>query len=41
VQDKNLARIGFPPQWNDVVRDAIVPSFPHGGMMLLEMCLCL
>jgi hypothetical protein len=24
VQDRKLARASFPPQWNDVVRDALV-----------------
>jgi hypothetical protein len=50
VQDGNLARASFPRWWNDVVRDEIVlvkegklacTSFPHGGMMLFDMHLCL
>jgi hypothetical protein len=42
----------FPPWWNDVVQDVFVlvlveegklacTSFPHNGMVLFEMCLCL
>jgi hypothetical protein len=50
VQDGKLTCASFPPKWNDVVRDALVlvqegklacASFLHGGMMLLEMRLCL
>jgi hypothetical protein len=49
VQEAKLACTSFPPQWNDVVQDALVllqdgklscASFTHGGMMLFEMCLC-
>jgi hypothetical protein len=51
VQEGKLAHTSFPPWWNDVVRDALVLvqegklahvlAFPHGGMMLFEMHLCL
>jgi hypothetical protein len=50
VQDKKVGCTRFPPQWNDVARDAHVlmqdgklarVSFPHIGMMLFEMHLCL
>jgi hypothetical protein len=49
VQEGKLAHASFPPWWNDVVQDALVLvqegklalAFPHDGMMLFEMCLCL
>ena len=41
VQEGNLARASFSPWWDDVVHDELVlmkeVSFPHDGMMLLEM----
>jgi hypothetical protein len=42
VQEGKLACTSFPPWWDDV-RDAFacVLAFPHGGMMLFDMCLCL
>jgi hypothetical protein len=50
VQDRQVGCTRFPPQWNDVARDAHVlaqdgklarVSFQHIGMMLFEMNLCL
>jgi hypothetical protein len=49
VKEGKLACTSFPPWWNDVIRYALVLVqegklacyFPHGGMMLFEMCLCL
>jgi hypothetical protein len=50
VQDEKLECTSFTPQWNDVARDVLVlaqdiklahDSFPHNGMMLLEIRLFL